>query len=98
MQDFGWFCKLDTTLIAPIGFHFSCSFDGEHIRSSLEHLCSSIYVLRNHDVYFSSFFYNQENQVMALKEKGIAAEFLSSTQTSQVRNKVIQWILTRLWS
>lgn len=30
----------------------------------------------------------KENQVMALKEKGIAAEFLSSTQTSQVRNKV----------
>ncbi|KAE9464593.1 hypothetical protein C3L33_03508, partial [Rhododendron williamsianum] len=29
-----------------------------------------------------------ENQVMALKEKGIAAEFLSSTQTSQVRNKI----------
>jgi hypothetical protein len=25
---------------------------------------------------------------MALKEKGIAAEFLSSTQTSSVRNKV----------
>lgn len=25
---------------------------------------------------------------MALKEKGIAAEFLSSTQTSNVRNKV----------
>ncbi|XP_031287376.1 ATP-dependent DNA helicase Q-like 3 [Pistacia vera] len=29
-----------------------------------------------------------ENQVMALKEKGIAAEFLSSTQTLQVRNKI----------
>eukprot|EP00258_Populus_trichocarpa_P041254 XP_024457273.1 ATP-dependent DNA helicase Q-like 3 isoform X5 [Populus trichocarpa] len=29
-----------------------------------------------------------ENQVMALKEKGIAAEFLSSTQTSSVRNKI----------
>ncbi|KAK6237253.1 hypothetical protein QUC31_002722 [Theobroma cacao] len=29
-----------------------------------------------------------ENQVMALKEKGIAAEFLSSTQTSQVKNKI----------
>ncbi|KAM7513062.1 hypothetical protein LguiB_011937 [Lonicera macranthoides] len=29
-----------------------------------------------------------ENQVMALKEKGIAAEFLSSTQNSQVRNKI----------
>ncbi|KAK9275124.1 hypothetical protein L1049_022383 [Liquidambar formosana] len=29
-----------------------------------------------------------ENQVMALKEKGIAAEFLSSTQTSHVRNKI----------
>ncbi|TYJ10111.1 hypothetical protein E1A91_A11G185700v1 [Gossypium mustelinum] len=29
-----------------------------------------------------------ENQVMALKEKGIAAEFLSSTQTSQLRNKI----------
>ncbi|XP_059633271.1 ATP-dependent DNA helicase Q-like 3 [Cornus florida] len=29
-----------------------------------------------------------ENQVMALKEKGIAAEYLSSTQTSQVRNKI----------
>lgn len=26
---------------------------------------------------------------MALKEKGIAAEFLSSTQNSQVRNKVV---------
>ncbi|KAK3224429.1 hypothetical protein Dsin_011454 [Dipteronia sinensis] len=29
-----------------------------------------------------------ENQVMALKEKGIAAEFLSSTQTLQVKNKI----------
>ncbi|PIA30257.1 hypothetical protein AQUCO_05700156v1 [Aquilegia coerulea] len=29
-----------------------------------------------------------ENQVMALKEKGIAAEFLSSTQKSRVREKV----------
>ncbi|XP_052181370.1 ATP-dependent DNA helicase Q-like 3 [Diospyros lotus] len=29
-----------------------------------------------------------ENQVMALKEKGIAAEYLSSTLTSQVRNKI----------
>ncbi|KAK9055578.1 hypothetical protein SSX86_026662 [Deinandra increscens subsp. villosa] len=29
-----------------------------------------------------------ENQVMALKEKGVAAEYLSSTQTSQVRNKI----------
>ncbi|KAF5179271.1 Atp-dependent dna helicase, partial [Thalictrum thalictroides] len=28
-----------------------------------------------------------ENQVMALKEKGIAAEFLSSTQKSRVREK-----------
>ncbi|XVF15987.1 hypothetical protein REPUB_Repub09cG0203400 [Reevesia pubescens] len=28
-----------------------------------------------------------ENQVMALKEKGIPAEFLCSTQTSQVKNK-----------
>ncbi|KAI3801229.1 hypothetical protein L1987_29333 [Smallanthus sonchifolius] len=29
-----------------------------------------------------------ENQVMALKGKGVAAEYLSSTQTSQVRNKI----------
>ncbi|KAJ9172601.1 hypothetical protein P3X46_015818 [Hevea brasiliensis] len=29
-----------------------------------------------------------ENQVMALKEKGIAAEFLSSTQTSNVKSKI----------
>ncbi|KAJ4841628.1 hypothetical protein Tsubulata_004926 [Turnera subulata] len=29
-----------------------------------------------------------ENQVMALKEKGIAAEFLSSTQPAHVRNKI----------
>ncbi|XP_034699826.1 ATP-dependent DNA helicase Q-like 3 isoform X2 [Vitis riparia] len=29
-----------------------------------------------------------ENQVMALKEKGIAAEFLSSTQTTKVRDKI----------
>ncbi|KAF8401132.1 hypothetical protein HHK36_014436 [Tetracentron sinense] len=29
----------------------------------------------------------QENQVMALKEKGIAAEYLSSTQTGQIREK-----------
>nr|XP_017220074.1 PREDICTED: ATP-dependent DNA helicase Q-like 3 isoform X3 [Daucus carota subsp. sativus] len=29
-----------------------------------------------------------ENQVTALKEKGIAAEFLSSTQTSKVREKI----------
>nr|POE70600.1 atp-dependent dna helicase q-like 3 [Quercus suber] len=29
-----------------------------------------------------------ENQVMALKEKGIAAEYLSSTQTSDVKNKI----------
>lgn len=32
---------------------------------------------------------HQENQVMALKEQGVAAEYLSSTQTSQVRNKVM---------
>ncbi|XP_021273535.1 ATP-dependent DNA helicase Q-like 3 [Herrania umbratica] len=31
-----------------------------------------------------------ENQVMALKEKGIAAEFLSSTQTSQVKKKILE--------
>ena len=30
----------------------------------------------------------QENQVAALKEKGIAAEYLSSTQTSSTKNKV----------
>jgi bloom syndrome protein len=35
-----------------------------------------------------SAFCNQENQVMALKEKGIAAEYLSSTQTSHTKNKV----------
>uniref|UniRef100_A0A5B7BZP2 DNA 3'-5' helicase n=1 Tax=Davidia involucrata TaxID=16924 RepID=A0A5B7BZP2_DAVIN len=29
-----------------------------------------------------------ENQVMALKEKGIAAEYLSSTQTAEARNKI----------
>ncbi|RVX05340.1 ATP-dependent DNA helicase Q-like 3 [Vitis vinifera] len=29
-----------------------------------------------------------ENQVMALKEKGIAAEFLSSTQTTKARDKI----------
>ncbi|XP_024181896.1 ATP-dependent DNA helicase Q-like 3 isoform X2 [Rosa chinensis] len=29
-----------------------------------------------------------ENQVMALKEKGIAAEYLSSTQTTQVKKKI----------
>ncbi|GLT70588.1 hypothetical protein SLA2020_426590 [Shorea laevis] len=29
-----------------------------------------------------------ENQVMALKEKGIAAEYLSSTQTSHAKNKI----------
>lgn len=29
-----------------------------------------------------------ENQVMALKEKGVAAEYLSSSQTPQVRNKI----------
>lgn len=39
-------------------------------------------------VEFWSFSSNQENQVMALKEKGIAAEFLSSTQTTKVRDKV----------
>lgn len=31
---------------------------------------------------------NQENQVMALKEKGISAEYLSSTQSTQAKNKV----------
>lgn len=31
-----------------------------------------------------------ENQVAALKEKGIAAEFLSSTQTSSVKNKIYE--------
>ncbi|GMH13761.1 hypothetical protein Nepgr_015602 [Nepenthes gracilis] len=31
-----------------------------------------------------------ENQVMALKEKGIAAEFLSSTQTPHARNKIYE--------
>ncbi|CAG7898745.1 unnamed protein product [Brassica rapa] len=30
----------------------------------------------------------KENQVMALKEKGIAAEYLSSTQATHVRNKI----------
>ena len=39
-------------------------------------------------VEFWSFSSNQENQVMALKEKGIAAEFLSSTQTTKARDKV----------
>lgn len=34
------------------------------------------------------FVWDQENQVAALKEKGIAAEYLSSTQTSIVKNKV----------
>lgn len=34
------------------------------------------------------YFCPQENQVMALKEKGIAAEYLSSTQAAQVKNKV----------
>lgn len=29
-----------------------------------------------------------ENQVMALKEKGISAEYLSSTQSTQAKNKV----------
>ncbi|KAB2633971.1 ATP-dependent DNA helicase Q-like 3 [Pyrus ussuriensis x Pyrus communis] len=29
-----------------------------------------------------------ENQVMALKEKGISAEYLSSTQTTQTKNKI----------
>ena len=33
----------------------------------------------------------KENQVMALKEKGIAAEYLSSTQATHVRNKV-SWL------
>lgn len=33
----------------------------------------------------------KENQVMALKEKGIAAEYLSSTQATHVRNKVIDY-------
>ncbi|KAL4571812.1 hypothetical protein LXL04_018577 [Taraxacum kok-saghyz] len=33
-------------------------------------------------------WFSLENQVMALKEKGVAAEYLSSTQTSQVRNKI----------
>ena len=37
---------------------------------------------------FWYYLYDQENQVMALKEKGIAAEYLSSTQTSDVKNKV----------
>ncbi|XP_054821548.1 ATP-dependent DNA helicase Q-like 3 [Prosopis cineraria] len=31
-----------------------------------------------------------ENQVMSLKEKGIAAEFLSSTQTADVKNKIYE--------
>ncbi|KAL9268507.1 ATP-dependent DNA helicase Q-like 3-like protein [Drosera capensis] len=31
-----------------------------------------------------------ENQVTALKERGIAAEFLSSTQTSQTKNKIYE--------
>jgi bloom syndrome protein len=38
-----------------------------------------------------------ENQVMALKEKGIAAEYLSSTQATHVKNKVI-WLLCVFWS
>lgn len=37
---------------------------------------------------FSHFLFDQENQVMALKEKGIAAEYLSSTQAAQTKNKV----------
>ena len=39
-------------------------------------------------VEFWSFSSKQENQVMALKEKGIAADFLSSTQTTKVRDQV----------
>lgn len=31
----------------------------------------------------------QENQVMALKDKGIDAEYLSSTQTVKDKNKVL---------
>jgi len=34
---------------------------------------------------------------MALKEKGIAAEYLSSTQATHVKNKVI-WLLCVFWS
>ncbi|KAI3769813.1 hypothetical protein L6452_00926 [Arctium lappa] len=37
-------------------------------------------------VYTNNLHLN-ENQVMALKEKRIAIDYLSSTQTSQVRNK-----------
>lgn len=36
----------------------------------------------------STFFPCQENQVTALKEKGIAVEYLSSTQNVKVKNKV----------
>ncbi|GFP99008.1 ATP-dependent DNA helicase q-like 3 [Phtheirospermum japonicum] len=32
----------------------------------------------------------QENQVMALKEKGIAAEYLSSTQTAKAKNEIYE--------
>lgn len=41
----------------------------------------------------------QENQVIALKEKGIAAEYLSSTQTMKTKNEVlisgIGWIIIK---
>lgn len=39
-------------------------------------------------IFLNVLFLPQENQVMALKEKGIAAEYLSSTQAAQVKDKV----------
>lgn len=50
-----------------------------------------VYSFRSNDLVKLSNSINQENQVLALKEKGIAAEYLSSTQTSQLKNKVTCW-------
>ncbi|KAJ6682289.1 DNA HELICASE RECQ FAMILY MEMBER [Salix koriyanagi] len=53
-------------------------------------MCYQIPALAKHGIVLvvSPLIALMENQVMALKEKGIAAEFLSSTQTSNVRNKI----------
>ncbi|KAJ6996983.1 hypothetical protein NC653_013539 [Populus alba x Populus x berolinensis] len=53
-------------------------------------MCYQIPALAKHGIVLvvSPLIALMENQVIALKEKGIAAEFLSSTQTSSVRNKI----------
>ncbi|XP_073034969.1 ATP-dependent DNA helicase Q-like 3 isoform X5 [Primulina eburnea] len=52
--------------------------------------CSIIFFRIRFDLFIHLISALMENQVMVLKEKGIAAEYLSSTQTASAKNKVYE--------